>query len=327
VKAKIVDVAWEEVRNVVPRVVMVPTPAVRFPMVPALAKSCVVEAVPAKRLVEVTPPNEAFVANKFVDVVFVPVAFVHVRPEAVRFPLNVRLAKEAFVAFKFVAKRFVDVAFVLVAFVNTPVDGVVAPIVVPLRDPPLMVMFEEINVGAVRTAMLPESALMDVPEAVVNPNHEVEVPFPNVRFVMEPFVMTPFDVNEFVDVVPAKTAVVAKRFVDVVFVPVAFVQVRFVGLSVPTERLVIFPLVAKKFVVVTLLPVTFVNVAFPPFNVVLFNIPIVPFVAFTLVALIAPTARRLPVALRNERSCKDVCPRAINVPVAVRLNVWMPPRA
>jgi hypothetical protein len=203
-----------------------------------------------------------------------------------------------------------------VTFVKTPVDGVVAPIVVPLIVPPEIVAFEEINVGAVRTEMFPDKALIDVPDAVVNPNHDVEVPFPNVRFVMEPFVITPLDVNEFVEVVPANTAVVAKRFVEVVFVPVALVQVRLVGLSVPTERFVILPFVAKKLVVVTFEPVTFVKVAFPPVNV-----PIVPFVAFTLVALIAPMARRFPVALRKVRSCKDVCPRATNVPVAVRLNV------
>jgi hypothetical protein len=286
----------------VPSVVIVPTPAVRFPIVPALAKSCVVEAVPAKRLVEVTPPNDAFVAKRLVEVVFVPVAFVQVRPDAVKFPESVRLANDAFVAFKLVAKKFVEVAFVEVTFVKTPVDGVVAPIVVPLIAPPEIVALEEISVGAVRTEMFPDNALIEVPDAVVNPNHDVEVPFPNVRFVMEPFVITPFEVKELVEVVPAKTAVVAKRFVEVVFVPVAFVQVKFIRLSVPTERLVILPLVAKKFVVVTLEPVTFVKVAFPPFNVVLLSVPIVPFVAFTLVAFTEPTARRFPVALRKVRS-------------------------
>jgi hypothetical protein len=290
VKARIVEVAWAAVRNVVPSVVIVPMPAVRFPMVPAFAKSCVVEAVPAKRLVEVTPPNEAFVAKRLVDVVFVPVAFVHVRPLTARLPLNVRLAKEAFVAFKFVAKKLVEVAFVDVTFVKTPVDGVVAPIVVPLIEPPLIVALEEINVGAVRTAMFPESALIEVPEAVVNPNQEVEVPLPNVRFVIEPFVITPLEVNEFVEVVPVNTAVVAKRFVEVVFVPVAFVQVRFVGLSVPTERFVMFPFVTKKLVVVTLLPVAFVKI---------------PLVAFTDVAVTVFAAIFVPVVLRNERSCNE----------------------
>ncbi len=177
----------------------------------------------------------------------VPVAFVQVRPETARSPESVRFANDAFVASKFVAKKFVEVAFVDVTFVKTPVDGVVAPIVVPLIDPPEIVAFEEINVGAVSVAMLPEFALTTEPEAVVNPNHEVEVPLPNERLEIVPFVITPF---------------VVKKFVEVVFVPVAFVHVMFVGLNDPAVRFVKEPFVENKLVEVTEVPVARVNVMF-----------------------------------------------------------------
>ncbi len=57
-----------------------------------------------------------------------------------------------------------------VTFVNTPVEALVAPMVVPLMVPPLMVAFEE-----VRLMMLPV-----VPDAVVKPS-QVEVAFVAVR--------------------------------------------------------------------------------------------------------------------------------------------------
>jgi hypothetical protein len=89
-----------------------------------------------------------------------------------------------------VAKKFVDVALVDVTFVKTPVEGFTAPIVVPLiasaRD--RGVGRNQCRSGEV--AMLPEFALMVVPEAVVKPNQDVEVPFPKERFAMVPFVMT-----------------------------------------------------------------------------------------------------------------------------------------
>jgi hypothetical protein len=223
----------------------------------------------------------------------VPVAFVHVSPDTVRSPESERFANEAFVALKFVAKRFVEVAFVEVTFVKTPVDGVVAPIVVPLIDPPEIVALEEINVGAVSVAMFPEFALIVEPEAVVKPNQLVEVPLPNERFVIEPFVITPL---------------VVKKLVDVVFVPVAFVQVMFVGLNDPALKFVKEPFVENKFVVVTDVPVARANVIFcnaeAPVTV---RAPIVAVVrpavfAVTDVALIAPTARFVPVALRKVRS-------------------------
>jgi hypothetical protein len=222
------------------------------------------------------------------------VAFVQVRFETASAPpVNVRFAIVALVAPKFVAKRAVEVALVLVTFVKTPVDGVVFPIVVPLMDPPEIVALLEIRVGAVRVAMLPEFALMVVPEAVVKPNQLVEVPFPKERFAMVPLVMTPL---------------VVKKLVEVVLVPVAFVQVRLVGEKLLAERFVKTPLVEKRLVVVTEVPVAFVKVRVwraeapetvraPIEAVVRLPVPAVTDVAFT-----EPTTRRLPVALRKVRS-------------------------
>lgn len=115
-------------------------------------------ALVANRLEMVPLVAWKFDANRFVLVVFVPVAFVHVRfvkldgdaPETVRF-----------VKFAFVAKRFVDVLFVDVTFVKTPVDGVAAPIEVPLIVPPVTVIF-----CVVKLLMLLVNALIVVPLAV-----------------------------------------------------------------------------------------------------------------------------------------------------------------
>ncbi len=182
---------------------------------------------------------------------FVPVAFVQVRPDTARFPESERFANEAFVALKFVAKRFVEVAFVEVTFVKTPVEGFTAPIVVPLIVPPEIVALEEIKVGAVSVEMFPLKALIEVPDAVVNPNQLVEVPFPNERFEIKPFVITPLAV---------------KKLVEVTLVPVAFANVKFwreespATVSVPvTERfetvippyaVIAFDVVAPLFVIV-----------------------------------------------------------------------------
>ena len=145
---------------------------------------------------------------------FVPVVFVQMRFANVvgATPVTVKFA-----IVPFVAKKFVVVAFVEVTFVKTPVEGVVAPIVVPLIEPPEIVAFEEIKVGAVREEMDPDSALIVVPLAVAKPNQEVEVPFVKFRFEIVPFVIVPF----------VSTPFVANKLVDVVFVPVAFVQMRF----------------------------------------------------------------------------------------------------
>jgi hypothetical protein len=273
-------------------------PEARVPIEPLFAKSWVVEATPeAYRLVVEAEPKMAEVAKRFVEVVFVPVALVQVRFETASAPERVRFAMVALVAPKFVAKSAVEVALVLVTFVKTPVDGVVAPIVVPLIDPPEIVALEEINVGAVSVAMLPEFALMVVPLAVVKPNQDVEVPFPKERFAMVPFVMVPL---------------VVKKFVEVVLVPVAFVQVMLVGEKFEAERFVKTPFVANRLVVVTLVPVAFVKVrpwreeAPETVRAVMFPVVIVAVPAVTEVALMEPIARFVPVALRKVRSCKEV---------------------
>lgn len=281
-------------------VVMLPVFAVRspdasVPMLPEFAKSWVVEATPeAYRLVVEAEPKMAEVAKRFVDVVLVPVALVQVRFETASAPpVNVRFAIVAFVAPKFVAKSAVEVALVLVTFVKTPVDGVVAPIVVPLIVPPEIVALEEINVGAVRTAMLPAFALIVVPLAVVKPNQDVEVPFPKERFAMVPLVMTPL---------------VEKKLVEVVLVPVALVQVMLVGEKFDAERFVKTPFVENRLVVVTLVPVAFVKVrvwreeAPETVRAVMFPVVMVAVPAVTEVALMEPIARFVPVALRKVRS-------------------------
>ncbi len=85
-----------------------------------------------------TLPGVMVVIPKFVVVVFVPVAFVHVRLIKLdgAEPFTVR-----FVMVPFVANRFVEVALVEVVFVNIPVEAVVPPIGVPLIVPPVMVTF------------------------------------------------------------------------------------------------------------------------------------------------------------------------------------------
>ena len=94
----------------------------------------------------------AVVNPNHVVVVFVPVAFTHVRFVMVEVALLTSVPPESVASP--VAERVV----------KAPVEALVAPIVVPLIVPPLMVTLEE-----VRLMMLPV-----VPLAVVNPNH-VEV--------------------------------------------------------------------------------------------------------------------------------------------------------
>ena len=100
---------------------------------PPEALIVVPEAVVKPSQVAVAFVKIEFVAKRFVLVVFVPVALVHVRPVRAAFP-SVRLVKLAFVA-----KRFVEVELVEVVLVKTAVDGVVAPIEELLMVPPLIV--------------------------------------------------------------------------------------------------------------------------------------------------------------------------------------------
>jgi hypothetical protein len=157
----------------------------------------------------------------------------------------------------FVANKFVEVEFVDVTLVKIPVEATVFPIGTPLIVPPEIVAFDEMNVGAVSVEIFAESALKFVPEAVANPNEEVDVPFAKERFAMVPLVIVPF----------VSVPFVANKFVDVVFVPVALVHVRFakddgeepVIESEFTERLVPVAFVKVRFVMFALVPVAFVQ--------------------------------------------------------------------
>lgn len=60
-------------------------------------------------------PNKRLVANRLVEVVLVPVAFTQVRPVTPKVS-TVRLAKEAFVAYRFVVVAFVEVTLPRTAF-------------------------------------------------------------------------------------------------------------------------------------------------------------------------------------------------------------------
>ena len=285
---------------------------VRFVIVPLVAKK--LAPVADTKESEVTDPFvdvrfviPPLVAKRFVEVVFVPVAFVQVIPDTARGAVSVRFAIVAFVAAKLVANPFVVVAFVEVTFVKTPVDGTVAPIVVPLIEPPEIVAFDEMSVGAVRVLIVPERAFTVVPLAVAKLNDPVEVPLVKERFVMAPFVelrlvMVPFVVKKLVVVafVPmefVKRLFVAKRFVDVVFVPVALVQVRLANDDGTVEETVNDDTV--KFVMVALVAVRFVALLF--------------------VLVVFVTTSDVPVALVN------VVFWRFEVPVTVRFETVAPP--
>ena len=111
------------------------------------------------------------VANKFVLVVFVPVAFVQVRPVSARLFERVRLANVAFVAKRLVDVEFVAKEFVLVVLVKTPVDGVVAPIAVLLMEP--LAISADNATSEVKTAFC---ATKFVPVALAKLNKPVDVP-------------------------------------------------------------------------------------------------------------------------------------------------------
>jgi hypothetical protein len=168
------------------RFVTVPFVEVRFVIVPLVAKKFVPVAevndseviVP---LLEFKVAIVPFVAPKEPVNKLVPVAFVKVSVPRAEAPETARVVREPFVA-----KRFVEVTFV-----NTPVEGTLAPIVVPLIDPPLIVAFEETSVGAVSVVIVPLVAKKLAPVADVNDN-ELIVPFVAKRFVDVTVANTPF---------------------------------------------------------------------------------------------------------------------------------------
>lgn len=192
--ASVIELLGRESCPVTPRFVVVTLVPVAFVHEKSVVESFVAAAVVAKKYVDVVFVKMLLVAKRLVDVVFVPVAFVQLMPGTVR-----GLATRRFVKLPVVAKRLVVVVFVEVVFVNVAAEAMTVPM-----TEPLMVELVMIASLATRFLMVPASALMVEPEAVANPNQEVEVPFVNIRFEV--------------------ILLVAKRFVDVVFVPVAFVQ-------------------------------------------------------------------------------------------------------
>ena len=108
-----------------------------------------------------------FEANKLVEVVLVPVAFVQERLVKLdgADPVTVKLTMVALVANR----------FVVVASLDT-------------------------KLGAFKLTTVPVNAFMVVPEAVANPSQPVDVPFANVRLVAVPLVVTMLLTNKLVPV-------------------------------------------------------------------------------------------------------------------------------
>jgi hypothetical protein len=194
----------------------------RVEKVPDVARKSVPVAEVNERDVIVPDPIVPFVARKFaakrcVDVVLVPVAFVHTRSVIVSGAVNVKFWMIASVAPKLVAKNADEVALV-----KTAAAGVERPIVTPLIVPPVSVAF-------------PLERFVTVPLLV---NENVVVPFVAFKKSTVPLVARRF---------------VAKRCVEVVFVPVALVQVRLVGEKLLAEMFVKTPSVANTRLPVALL--------------------------------------------------------------------------
>ena len=164
--------------------------------------------------------------------------------------------------------QLVEVPLLKVRLVNAPVDGVVAPMVVPLIVPPLMVTLPEIRLASV--ALL---ALRVVPDAVTNPSHPVEVTLVNtaiagvvspmeVLLMVPPVIVTEGETNpaalieRALSVVPEAVTKpnqpVEVAFCRMVLVPVALTQMKFwklegvvdVTVRLPTVRLFTVALVA-----------------------------------------------------------------------------------
>ena len=218
--------------RLVPLAMLYPNQLVEVPLV----KPKVVAVTEAP----VTVVKLAFEANRFVLVVFVPLALVQLMVFKLSGLVTVNVPIVALVAAKFVVVALVDVTFV-----KTPVDGVMLPIAVLLIEPPLIVAFVEEKLGEVKLAKLPFSALTVVPEAVVNPNQVPVAPL-NVKLSISPLMISVLVMVALV-IVPFT----ANKFVLVVLVPVAFVQIILVkeeGVEPVMATLVNVALVAVKLV-------------------------------------------------------------------------------
>lgn len=95
---------------------------------------------------------------------------VGVKESAAKFP-NVAL----------VAYKLVEVTLVDVTLVNTAVEGVVPPIATPSKLPPVITALED-----TKFVIFPFMAYKLVPEAVANPNQDVDVPLANDNAVIFP---------------------------------------------------------------------------------------------------------------------------------------------
>jgi hypothetical protein len=207
----------------------------------------------------------------------------------------------------FVAKKCVVVTFV--KFAEPPFSVVLLSVAIVPEEEINVVIFP---VVAIKFVNVPVVAMTE-PADTKFEKKLVEVAFVKIASVDVTVPRTAFqrsaldpserdasrDGIKFVEIFP-RTA----RFVLVVFVPVALTQVRFVRPREPTARFVNEAFVEKRFVEVTDVPVALVNVR--PFNEEMPETerePREPVVAVTDVALTAPIARFVPVALRKVTSC------------------------
>ena len=229
------------------------------------------------------------------------------------------------VARKLFANKFVEVVFVPVPFVQIRFENVVGVV-------PVIVRF-----CAVRFVIDAFDANKFVLEAMLE-NKLVVVALPNV----EELKVAEFASNVEASSVPAFNVatvpevpwkLVTKRSVVVTWFKVALVALkicravlpetfRFVALSVAMEPLVAWKFVANKAVLVVFMPVPFTQYRelkepVPPFRVVM--VPEVP--------VNDVNARAVVVTLLAETLPSVDVPLTFNVPVAVRLSVWIPPSA
>ena len=139
---------------------IVALPDVKLPIVAVLLFNVVPVAVVNVKIVAVAFVKSPLLANKFVLVVFVPVAFVQTSPPNVNGFVTFNVVK-----LPSVAKIFVEVTFVDVTSEKIAVDAFDDPIDVPLMEPPLIVALPEVKLPIVAVLLFNV-----VPVAVVNVN-------------------------------------------------------------------------------------------------------------------------------------------------------------
>lgn len=158
---------------------------------------------------------------------------------------------------------------------KAPVEGTIAPIGVPLMEPPEMVALDAVRSEVSRLANEPLMAFRLVPDAVPKPIQVLVVPIA-VRLVMEALFTTLF----------VKFPLTANRLVLVVLVPVALVQMRLAkedGEEPFTVKLAMVAFCANKFVVVALVVVVSPKIACAETRFGAFKLIMVPDRAFMAV--------------------------------------------